>query len=264
MTKAKLHYKCKLCKLIKRDKDLWVQVHNKVLKDKMSQTKVLAWLNNSIEVYNNGVIREKQLPKFNHQNLSNHFKQHIPTVDLMMLEVSRSITTSVERGSAAFDETTQAMADAVVTDGYITELDKFNQLRDMIRDLEQRLMEYNDRTKKELEKNPNKKPSIQEMKLAFDLAQSAISTRQDLLKLKNSSKITESAIKSAVEHTTMSFLNSLIDATEEANTMLRQILPANSSVPDEVISLIRSKVKTNMKSAVRDIINSIIKDFGIK
>ena len=43
-----LNSQCKLCNLIQLDKQLWIDVHNKVLRDDIAQSQVCIWLNDAV------------------------------------------------------------------------------------------------------------------------------------------------------------------------------------------------------------------------
>jgi hypothetical protein len=85
----------------------------------------------------------------------------------------------------------------------------------------------------------------------------------DLTKIRNSSSIAGTAVKSAVEYAVGSFVEVMMSVTEESLSMLQEELPG-SSLPLESMKLVRTKIGDAMKASVPSIVEKVQKDFNIK
>lgn len=261
-----LHYQCKLCNLIKQDEELWKEVHHKVIKEKISMTVVVKWLNSKVDIYNkiagsNGI----KIQKFNNANFSKHFGSHVPVIDKMMMDIRNSVTTSVERGSTSFSDEQKSAADEVSgmnRNKLNSEMDEYRSISEMVSSIESRIKEYNESVEADRGKN-GYKPNLRELEKIQRMVSELVSMKHNLIKLKSQSKISDMAIRTAVEMSVSSFLSNIIGITEEVNNILVQVLP-KSSVPSEVVNLIRSKVGENMKFAIPEIIDKVIREYNTK
>lgn len=261
MTEAKLNYKCKLCNLIKQDQELWVEVHNKILKDKLSRTVVVKWLNSRIDILNKSRDKKDKIHSFNNANFSNHFNKHISEVDSMMMKLRDTLTSTTDRGSVSFSEEHKTVANAVLPDKNKF-IEEFTILSEMISFIEDSLNNYNKLMKDKYK--PEIKPNIIELQKIQGMVNNLVVMKQNLVKLRNSNKITELAIRAAVELTVGSFIEHMLSATEEASNMLFQLLPKDSEIPTQMVSIIRSRIGDNMKFSIPVIINQVLKDYNIK
>ncbi len=258
---AQLHFQCKLCNLLKQNQDLWVEVHNQILTEKISRTVVVKWLNTQILTHNNKSDKKNKLPIFNNANFSNHFSKHISTAAKMKSELRNTLSTGVERGSTAFDKKQQTVADSVSSE--IPDDSGKLVIVDMVELIENKLRAYSKQVKEQDVKNAGKRLNIRDIEDIQKLTTELVSLKQNIIKLQSSEHVTKLAVRSAVETAVGNFIENLIKATDEANTLLVQSLP-DSSVPAQVIALIRGRVGENMKFVIPEIINQIYKNFNIK
>jgi len=109
--------RCKLCKFSEVDLPLWVEVHEKVLHEGLSNASVMSWLNGRIDVLNAHKEDEPPITKFNEANFSKHFSNHISERDMMLQHVRKLMKQRNERDLNKLPPVVQAAADGTLQDG---------------------------------------------------------------------------------------------------------------------------------------------------
>ena len=265
LLRPKMSSQCKLCKLVHSHPELWTEIHSKVLKEGHSRSSVCNWINSRLEVINaNTELEEDKLTKFSEQNFSRHFNKH-NTFELQQALHRNQILYKNSRLDAqeGFTDQEVEVAQQFADDFAGFELNEYSSLVKMVSTLEHRLWAYDKFIKQKDKDNPSRNVSLDEISGYQKQIEALMKLKIDLSKLRNSSVIAGAAIETSVEYTVSSFLETMMSATEEAQTILQTELPG-SSVPLEVSKLIRNKIADQMKSLVPSIIEKVSKDYKIR
>jgi hypothetical protein len=258
MTKANLYHQCKLCSLIKVNRDWFIEVHRRILDEGEAKTVVCRWLNNKVEEHNNNTNdKSKHLVKYNANNFTRHFQKHISDSDKFRLKLKEHLVSKPEKGSTSFSENEKSVADASVS-GVSIEVDEFKQLNDMITSLEDNLKKYNDQISERGGGIP-----ITSLETYQRLVVNLIKAKRDLTQLKNSSKIAGIAIEDTLETALRQFFNELVKVTEEVEDILNKSIPS-SSIPKETMTIIRSRMSGSVKEIVPEVVEKVKKVYSIK
>lgn len=263
--KPKMATQCKLCKLVHTHPELWTEIHSKVLKEGYSRASVCTWVNSKLELLNaNAKSEDHKLTKFTEQNFSRHFNKH-NTFELQQALHRNSVLYQNRRLEAqeGFSDEEVAVAQNFADDFAGYELNEYSSLVRMVATLEQRLWAYDKFIKKKDEDRPHRGVDLDEIGGYQKQIESLMKLKIDLSKLRNSSVIAGAAIETAVETTVASFLEIMMEVTEEAQTILQTELPG-SSIPLEVSKLIRNRMADHMKSIVPGLVEQVSKDYKIR
>ena len=255
---------CKLCKLIKTDKDLWIQVHDRILKDKYPRSQACRWLNSQIDIRNVGRDEKDKLKPFTEQNFSLHFKKHSEDYLNQTYQLTQQALSTGSRINQAVGLTdTEAAEVEQYVEGLNEGLTEYGSLSRMISSLEKKLLRYDTFLLKKDERNPERAPNIIEIENYRKQVTALMDLKTKLATLRNSSTVAGSAVESSVEYATASFMNIMMDASEEAQNILITEMPG-SSVPIEAIKLIRTQIAEKIKGTIPSVIAKVQKDFRIK
>jgi len=254
-----LHYQCKLCNLIKRDKDLFIEIHNRVLgPDPIAKTVVCKWLNNTIKSKNIDRSEDDQLPTFNNANFTKHFKNHIPSEDKFKFELRRYFSSSIDRASTSFDESQQTIANAFMSGKSNT--DKHEFLSSMADHIEIRIQEYKNYYDSQASNQTiNRRPNLREVKEVQKLITDAIHVRQEIIKLKNSERVMELAVRTAVEEISVAVLEKLIVHLDEIKPTLESEIPGSNLVT-KLLDGVKLKMTNDIKLMTSEILFKTTKD----
>ena len=261
----KLGNQCKVCSLLHTHPDLWTEAHDKVLKENFSQTSVCKWLNTRINVINSKIEKEEdKLRQFTIQNLNRHFSKHNDFELQQTLQRQRILShnsrLSTQQGFSDDEvEHVREYGEELVS----SQFQEYASLVKMVSTLESKLWKYDEQLGKKDEKNPNRSVDLDEISGYQKQIESLMKLKMDLSKYRNSSAVTGAAIESSVQHTVSSFVEVMMEITEEAQGILQAELPG-SSLPHEISKLIRNKIADTMKAVVPLIVDRVLKDFKIK
>ena len=255
----KLSAQCKLCQLLQSNPDLWTEVHEQVLVQGMTKSKVVRWLNSRVEILNVDLEDHEKLPKFSDQNFSRHFSQHITDIDIMSLKF-KGVASGP--GADAFSDEAFETAAEFIQD-YQEDITEYTYLSKMIDALDSRMDAYHKFMKKQDHKFPDKKPNLIEMKDVMDMSKTLMDMKIKLSNLRNSSKVAGIAVESAVSHTVDVFLRKLLDVTEESQAFMIGELPG-SSIPVDAIKMIRDRIRESMVENATAIVDQVRKEYNIK
>lgn len=261
--KPKLSYQCKICKLVHTHPKLWIEVHDKVLKDDYSMTAVCNWLNAKVEVLNAGIEKEEdKLPEFSLNNFSKHFRKHNNFELQQALHRQRILThhSRLDEGTG-FSEDEKEIAQQYGEDLATHDLNEYIAISRMIATLEKRLWDYDQSLREDTENGM--KPNLLSIQTYQKQVDSLVKLKLELAKLRNSSVVAGAAVQFAVEYAVSTFVESMMAVTEEAQTILSTEMQS-STVPFEVVKMIRERIADNMKGAVPTIVDRVAKDFKIR
>lgn len=252
---AKPHYQCKLCNLIKQDKELWIVVHNKVLKDNISKTVVCKWLNETVKVKNSSRPDGSKIPTFNNANFTKHFQSHINDIEKLKLEMSKFFSSSNERGSTSFNDEELSTMD--VHGGNNID-DEYEFLSIALKDMEDKFVEYNRNMK-----GKRNFTSLKEIEQMQKVISNIIDSRNNLIKLKNSNNVMSMAMQAAIERVVTSMLESMMDVTEEVRLMLIKEIN-NEKLVESAVGSIRNRVGNDAKLIISEVLLKITKEFNFR
>jgi len=264
--KIKWSHQCKICKLANSDKDqdLWIEVHDRILKDGYKKASVCRWLNSQIEVRNVDRDEDEKLSPFSEQNFSLHFKKHIDNYAHQKYLLKQKALSHDSKNDQAL-----GLPDEGVTfvQEYLDNLDQdftdYGALTKMIAGLEEKLWRYDEYIQERDQKNPNRPPNITEIENFRKQVESLMDLKTKLSTLRKSSSVAGNAVKTAVQYSVGSFMEIMMEATQESLDVLTTELPG-SSLPVEAIKLIRNKVAEAMKSLVPGVVSQVYKDYKIR
>ncbi len=266
MPEAILNNQCKICNLIKVDDQLWVKVHTKVIEEGLAHSVVCKWLNGMVDVWN--ASASEPLFKFNSVNFTNHFKNHITSLDSMKLELKNWTLVKPKKDTVAFDERQKMLASSVAT----SSTDGYTKLSNMIDMMEENLEYYSDgirdkREKQRRQELEGKKVYVVEVspkeiehysKFVSDL----ISAKQNLLKLKNTEQTTMMAVDSAVEFMVQGMTSGVKLLAEDVRITLESELEGQTSLPDQIAKSIRATFGNNVRVIVKETEDMIKRNYG--
>ena len=262
--KPKLAIQCKICKLLKTHKDLWYEIHTKVLKEDYSQVAMCRWLNQQVDSLNSKIENEEdKLPQFSTQNFSHHFKRHITSS--MRQELYRQ---QIMRKDSRLDNQIGFITDEVEfvkefeEDLVRSQLNDYQSLTQMVHTLENKLYEYDEQFRKKHQEN-KRRVTLPEIEGYQKQVEALMRLKNELAKLRNSSAVAGVAVENAIEMSVSAFVETMMLITEEAQSMLVTEFPG-SGLPDEVIKMIRTKIAEDMKAKVPVIVEKIKGDYKIK
>lgn len=258
MTKPKLQNKCKLCNLIHKNKDLWLTVHDKILQDGLTRTKVCNWLNKQVEVLNANLSKgDEAYPKFNNSNFTNHFSKHVPDIDKMKAELRAAARQEV-RANDGFSAEESLLAETVsglLGDG------SYNEYPDTVLKLERFIMHDLKSDKAILDSGGNLRTSAAEGKLR--LLQTLITVKQKLADVQRSEQVGGSAVRQAMARVGEEVISSMNKIAREVRDLLSASMP-NSQLPAEVEEMLVARMLATLKGSYPEILEDVYKDYGIK
>ena len=250
-----LEPRCKLCLLLKDSEDLWVEVHNKVIKEKLTHNLVCQWLNSRIDVLNADPKRETPLRPFNNANFSLHFKEHVKGVADMVAQLNDALTQKTPVFTAA------QQTKAVLVQNWEAE-GEYARLAQMLHAMEDNLMAYD----KELEKTRSAggKLSTRDIQSYSNFVNSYLEAKQALVKLKTAEKSMSLALTTAVEEVLRGLADKSAKIAEDARDFLAMDLPPDSTLPDDVLKLLKSRLTSELDELGGVILAKVKREYGIK
>lgn len=251
-----LNGRCKLCNMLRQDRQLFDETHRRLLILNQSQAVVAKWLNGRVEIKNLSRDKDDQIKTFSPQNFTRHLKKHINDRGRFVREIAippPPITHST------FTEVEQATADAAVTPEP-NELDEFLELEDTVKVLLLSLKSHKEGLKKSLDSG--NKPSRVDVETTYKMLGSVLESKQFIAKVRNSSQVAGAAVRRTIELLTTIFLDKLIEATNEQQSILSQQM--EGSLPAELNTMLRNRLGAAMKSAIFEVADEVTAEFRIK
>jgi len=264
MAKVKLIPKCKLCKLFKRDKTLWIELHEKVLKHGITQTATIEWINSQVHIIN--ARREdssNHLDIFKRANFCNHFRNHFSVMDQVDAFLNDKDTYSnpilhpvLRREQLALGPVGEEVRD-------------FKRTVVMVKAAEDRLLKYEERLHaKELQESEKKLEdaehiSLKEIQLFQKLIKELMNMKKELAVVQNKEAVAGKAVREALEELSRIMLDSLQGALIQQKTELSRVLPG-STIPDDMSKLVKTQIGEALKDEIPFVLISIYKRYTIK
>lgn len=267
-TQGKFVGTCKLCKLLKSHPEIWMEIHDRVLKNNESMRSVRIWLNEQIRFLNIDIKNdEDKLTEFHDQNFVNHFTGKNGKGGHCVDRVSATIklrNSVLDKkniyGDEHFSAEEYAIADAFFLE-MTAEQEEYTKLSDHIYSLEGFLSITEKNLKEKMERNG--KLSLQELDAYQKQILGVMSLRKDLISMRNTAPLTGKAIKETSTMLTTLFLEQLIAVSDDLHQMLTQEFPS-SRVPDEAVNMLKDRMASLMKSGISDIIKKVSTTYKIK
>lgn len=277
---------CKVCRLFLAKPELWVEVHNRVLREKQTKASVMRWLNEEClaELNKDKLPADKEYFKpFSEQNLRSHFTGSKPAWSIREGTLKKTghaqdyylvkrlaakkgkFVDEVEQLSEVYKDNLMNDNDWKDTDDFVVGLSKelmdYQNLSKMIDSLDKVLTTYNEKLQDKIANNAN--ISLTEVE-QFQKQVSALFTLQvELTELRNKAPIAGEATKMGIEMTVSAFLSSLMVVVEDAKNNLMAELP-NSGMPVEVSNMIMAHMRDAMKKAIPEIIKRVMHEYKIR
>ncbi len=263
MDGVKLNNQCKLCRLIKQNQDLWIKVHTKIIDEGLSNAIVCKWLNNQIDVLYSKTDelkskKEDKIFKFNQANFTLHFRKHISDADKMKVNLKKHVLSRSDRGSTAYSDEQTTIADSTVG----SNKNDYESLDSMLSLMEDNLVSYSNQMKNNRSKS--KIVSIREIGNYSKLVSDFISAKQDIIKLRNSDQQSSMAVQSAIEMIVQGLATKVVSVADEAKENLESELEDQSTLPNQISNLIKSRLSGGLRELVSETSNIIHKNYGIK
>ena len=252
MRQPKLQNKCKLCNLIHSDRELWREVHERLLEDGVKKTHVCMWLNKRIEILNdNRKPNEPEIPKFNVSNFTTHLKKHVSTLKQMKAELRAAVKSS-PRANEGFTPDEQSFVSAVI-DGEADALaESYRDYPETIAQLEAKLLQVS---------VPQK--TLRDAERQLKTLTALIGIKRGLAEVQR----TEQVGGSAVRHAMVRVGEEVVSAATKLSKELRSTLEPQmegSTLPAEIETMIVSRVVEVIKGVYPEILEDVHKLYGIK
>ncbi len=250
-----LEPRCKLCLLLKDSEDLWVEVHNKVIKEKLAHNLVRQWLNGRIDVLNADPKREVPLKPFNAANFSVHFREHVKDVGDMVAQLNEALT----QNTATFTAAQQTKAVVVQNWGSDGE---YARMAQMLHAVEDDMMAYDKAVEKK--RNIGTEPTPREIKAHVDMVTSYFEAKQALVSLKKAEKSMSLALEEAVGEILRGLADKSAAIVEDVKDFLAADLPPDSTLPEDVVKMLKSRLSSELDELGSTILAKVKKEYGIK
>lgn len=268
---------CKICQMFISKPELWIEIHDKVNKKGEPRTRVCQWLNQQVEEHNKDYPPDSDqcLPLFNDMNFQMHFVgsgfdpsgapnvghlQDFEQVKLIFMDERKKADLKKEKLHEFLDE--DYFKDA---ENYLKDLNRglteYSSLSVMIDSLDDVLMHYDKNMKQRMA--DGQRVPIQEIETYQKQVRSLLEMKIQLATLRNKSTIAGEAVHTAITMTITQWFENLMMVTEEAKATLTGALP-KSTIPDEVISMIRHRLSEVVKAQGDDIFDKVIRQYKIK
>lgn len=260
-TQPNLVNKCKLCNLIHTDKDLWTDVHKKILNEGLKRTHVCKWLNKRIEVLNaNRTPSQPEIVAFNVSNFTIHFKKHVSSTKQMKAEL-RVAVKEAPRANDGFTPDEQEVASAV-TDAEQEELvASYKDYPATVASMEALILKDLQSGDSIADSHGKVKPGAAERSLRT--LQSLIGIKRSLAEVQRTEQVGGSAVRHAMVRIGEEVVAASNKLAAELKVTLVQQLPG-SSLPSEVEAMITSRIVEAIKSVYPEILAEVYKLYGIK
>jgi len=262
---------CKICKLFIIAPEIWLEFHKKFERDGVSKADLIRYLNSNLEAINEDRQESEQISRFNRENVDRHlsgFKSEGTTGHCRDFLQCKN---QIENGG--HDPEFKKSSKAIVITPAVFEasenmietanekLTEFIGLQQMVQSLEEILL-YFDKTLKDRIK-AQELITIEEVESYQKQVSAYIKQKQDLSKLRNTTKITGEAVHKALELTTVAFIEKLKPLLDEGRDSFKTEYPG-SSMPDEVFGMVLKRLGESMKDVLPVILKKILTEFRIK
>lgn len=259
--KPKLQTQCKICRLIQVNRDLWTELHTKILKDAMKKSHVCKWLNSRVEVLNaNLKPGQAETKMFNVANFSVHFKKHVPSIKLMKAELRAAIK-EAPKANDGFTSEDQEVAEEVMDAEAAALAESYKGYPDMLAKMERVIMR--DLLTVDGITDSGGKLRVGTAERNMRLLQNLIGVKKGLAEVQRTEQVGGSAVRHALVRIGEEVVGAATKMATELRDTLKQQMPG-SSLPVEIESMITSRIIETIKGVYPEILAEVYRDYGIK
>lgn len=261
MQKPKLQNKCKLCGLIHIDRDLWTEVHDRIINEGAKRIHVCKWLNKRIELLNANLKEGQPESKlFNVSNFTVHFKKHVSNEKQMKAEL-RAALKDAPRANDGFTVDEYGVAEVVIKAEQAALAESYKVYPETVSKIETVILQDLASMDGIIDAHGKLRPSAADSRLR--LLQNLIGVKRSLADVQRTEQIGGSAVRHALVRISEEVVSVVNKMAVELKETLKQQLP-ESSLPDDVEKMIVSRVVKTIKGVYSDILAEVYKLYGIK
>jgi len=262
---------CKVCKLYVDHPELWIEIHNRVIKKKQSRRSVIAWANNRVPEFNKDLEPDspRRIVPFTESNFQAHFvgKTEGTTGHAQDFYVVKRQMSDGEGNVFSSDvDLALSQDDFLSSQKYMAELNSelmdYQNLSNMVDSLEYVLSKYNRGLKDRIQ--DDKKINLVEIDTFQKQVTALFKLTQDLTDLRNKSTIAGEAVKLSIEMTIAVFLETLMLIMNDTQAMLVDELGIGSHLPKEITDMVLTRQRDTIKAQVEGILKKVMTEFKIK
>jgi hypothetical protein len=242
--------------MVEIDPDIWQQLHKMVLLEGLEISKMCEWVNSRL--LSKGVKPVGNATDIiSVQSMYNHFKSHVtdPRVIEDVAQYGFAFVTDTGAADTRAMEAEQAMK--------LAKLNDFQKMYGLVDAAFTRLTDFDAELSKP---GPDGKPKVlnlDEIQTFQKLIKESMAMKKELLNMHNSNEVAGSALQEAVEGLVKVVLDRLQSVLLEVKSSLVVVLPG-STLPDEVVALVKGGIGDAIKTNVPEILASIEKRYRIK
>lgn len=261
LTNPNLNQQCKICNLLKQDRDLFIQLHQLVNQEGLSRAKAMKWLGEQAKLRNLARPKNDQIPeKWSEVNASNHFTRHLPRIEAAKQKAIASILPQRrDKGDGYFDAEEMILAQSVLNHKGIGDVEDYVNMYSFVETIESHLK----LTQDQLKKGELKTWTLNDLATFQKLVSNLIDSKNKMVEMRNKDRIAGDAVKAAIEMVLRGVIDQVYDVTSEIHVLLTRELP-DTKVPEEVINLIRNRLGENLRNMVDEVLSQIRKEYQIK
>ena len=251
--RVRFHSRCKVCKLYRIYKDLFMDIHEMVLHIGFSQPRAMLYANSKIEEYNEKASLDglEGLQFFNRMNFNTHFNKHLPINVTTALKLR---TQSINAVRPEYEETESVMQE-LMNNSVQNNLSDYERLSSLVERFEVRFNEL-DRAL-----DDEKGMSWSRVQDYTTLVRELSRARQELIKLKQSERLIGLVISQLLNNYTTKSLKSILRSVEQIQARIESAGYRDLSL--EVAKLLRESIVDGMQDSAKDAVSAIKEEFRL-
>ena len=256
MADVKLNSRCKLCRLIKTDPEIWEQFHRLFFEKGYNKSQAQRWLNKQLKAKYAAKAEDAssaEVPQFNHVNIGRHLDAHISDLDKVKIILARQ-NPQIEGHSPSFTDEEQEKAQQIADEINSPLVEEYAQWRELL-DFSLKAAQM---LKKDLQEKSDKNRGLTHADVSnyADSLMKIMNVRQHLIKLQDRERMVSSALYDFTNKVGIGLVDRLQKTSDAIDGMLQAEFP-ESSIADRAARYIRetlvSDIRTSLEQAVNDI-----------
>lgn len=262
--KKRVVHSCRLCSLFRFDADIWFELHSKIFMEALPTTHVRKWVNTQILERNASLPQEKQMKVLSpNYKFYEHFKKHIKTMEDVHLVMKGDLFIEDQFNSPKTHLLPPDLELGDVSGG----VEDYKRLRKLVMASERRLMVYEQKLREnEFPPEEGAMPTeidLGEIQLFQKLIKELMGMQKELASLQVKQNVAGDALRESIEQIVNFTIATLQDTLIEMKVSLSRELPG-STLPDQMMSLVRTKMGDALKEIVPEVLESTYKRYKIK
>jgi len=254
-----LEPRCKLCTLVRREPDLWKELHRKIFVEGFSRNKGMIWMNQRADLLNASREQDNRLPHFSKINFARHFKAHI--TDFSQVEAMLA-------AGDLFSDKGRADPVKMMFQVAGNEMEDYLRLESLVSSSGAQLAEYekNFSAAAMLEKARGKKPqpiNLEEVKIFQKLVQQQMQMKKELALLQSKQAVAGSALREAMERVVEVVMNATQDALVDLRATIQQEF-GSPELADQMGRMVGYKIGEPLKASIPSILDEVYKKYKIR